>query len=358
MAQGPLNGARRPPHQSARMRLGIDVGGTKIEGIALDGSREAARMRVATPRDDYDATLAAIASLVGNLERAAGATGTVGIGIPGTMSPATGLVKNANSVWLIGRPLEQDLRRVLGRDVRIANDANCLAVSEAVDGAAAGAGVVFGVIVGTGTGGGVVVRGHVLTGVQGIAGEWGHNPLPWPEADEWPGPPCYCGKTGCIEAFLSGPGLAADYAAGLLREARPTVLPSETDADYAAGLPSEARPTASSKLSVGRASRSRPAEPAEIVRLAAAGDAAADAALVRYERRMARALASVINVLDPDVIVLGGGLSNIGRLYDEVPRYWSEFVFARGPRETVRTRFVPAMHGDASGVRGAAWLWD
>jgi fructokinase len=306
------------------MRLGIDLGGTKIEGVALDGSREVVRLRVATPRDDYDATLAAIVGLVIDLERAAGATGTVGVGIPGTVSPATGLVKNANSVWLIGRPLPEDLRRLLGRDVRIANDANCFAVSEAVDGAAAGAAVVFGVIVGTGTGGGVVVRGQVLSGVQGIAGEWGHNPLPWPGPDEWPGPPCYCGKSGCIETFLSGPGMTADFlrTAGPLRGTRP------------------------------------PEQPEEIVRLAAAGEAAAEAALVRYESRMARALASVINVLDPDVIVLGGGLSNIQRLYDAVPRYWSEFVFARGAGEIVRTRLLPAAHGDASGVRGAAWLWN
>jgi len=305
------------------MKLGIDLGGTKIEGIALDGSRERARARVRTPRDDYGATLSAIATLVSELERTAGTADTVGVGIPGTISPSTGLVKNANSVWLIGRPLQQDLERVLGREVRIANDANCFAVSEAADGAAAGADVVFGVIVGTGTGAGIVVGPRVMTGLHGIAGEWGHNPLPWPEPDEWPGPACYCGRTGCIETFLSGPGLAADFV---------------------------------------RVPRSDPADTApdaeEIVALAESGDATAEATLVRYERRMARALASIINILDPDVIVLGGGMSNIARLYESVPRYWSDFVFARGPAERVRTPLMRARHGDASGVRGAAWLWN
>lgn len=294
------------------MRLGIDLGGTKIEGIALDGSREVARMRILTPRDDYHATLTAIHRLVADLEAAAGRSGTVGVGIPGTVSPATGLVKNANSVWLIGRPLHSDLQRLLGRDVRMANDANCFAVSEAADGAAAGAHTVFGVIVGTGTGAGIVIGGRVLEGLHGIAGEWGHNPMPWPEPGEWPGPRCYCGRSGCIETFLSGPGLAADCG----------------------GIDAE-----------------------RIVALADGGDAAAAAALVRYERRMARALAAVINLLDPDVIVLGGGVSNVGRLYANVPRYWSRYVFACGPGEAVRTRLVPAAHGDASGVRGAAWLW-
>jgi len=303
------------------MRIGIDLGGTKIEGIVLDHEREVAQKRVPTPRDDYDATIAAITALVEQLEADAGASATVGVGIPGTISPATGLVKNANSVWLIARPFGDDLRRALGRDVRIANDANCFAVSEATDGAGAGAAVVFGVIVGTGTGGGVVIRGHAVTGAHGITGEWGHNPLPWPDPSEWPGPPCYCGKTGCVETFLSGPGLATDFArsAGLVREA---------------------------------------ATAEEIVALAAAGDAMAEAALTRYERRMARALASIINVLDPNVIVLGGGMSNVMRLYDNVPRHWTEFVFARGPQEEVTTRLVPARYGDSSGVRGAAWLWN
>ena len=329
------------------MRFGIDVGGTKIEAIALEGRREAARIRVDTPRDDYAATLEAIAALVGDLSRRTGARGTIGVGIPGTLSPSTGLVKNANSVWLIGRPLQSDLEARLGREIRIANDANCFAVSEAIDGAAAGARVVFGVIVGTGTGAGVVVRGRVLTGPNGIAGEWGHNPLPWPDSDEIPGPICYCGKRGCIETFLSGPGMTADH-----------------------------------ERHTGR----REPAPA-VVAAALAGDAPSLDTLVRYEHRMARALAGVINVLDPDVIVLGGGMSNIERLYENVPRIWAEYVFGAiqsapnstthstpnsttpnsqalgvgslgvGRSEPVRTRLVRARHGDASGVRGAARLW-
>jgi fructokinase len=299
------------------LRIGIDLGGTKIEGIALDGSLECARVRTPTPRNDYEATVDAIASVVFELERGAGGTGSVGVGIPGTVSSSTGLVKNANSVWLIGRPLAQDLQHRLGREVRLANDANCFAVSEATDGAGAGAEVVFAVIVGTGTGAGIVVRGHVLTGPNAIAGEWGHNPLPWPADDERAGRACYCGRHGCIETFLSGPGLAADY------EAR-------TGSRAAA---------------------------AAIVAAAARGESAADTALARYEDRMARALASIINVLDPDTIVLGGGMSNIERLYTRVPQLWSQWVFAAGRDEVVRTRLVRAQHGDASGVRGAAWLW-
>jgi fructokinase len=295
------------------LRIGIDVGGTKIEGIALDGSGEVARLRVNTPRDDYPATLDAIVSTVSALERHVGATGTVGVGIPGTLSPATQLVKNANSVWLIGKPLLADLRVRLARDVRIANDANCFAMSEAADGAAAGAEVVFGVIVGTGTGAGIAVRGEVLTGRNGIAGEWGHNPLPWPDGDELPGPPCYCGRQGCIETFLSGPGMSADHAR--------------------------------------RTGRS--VEPAAIDAAAATGDAEAEATLQRYESRMARGLASVINVVDPDVIVLGGGMSMITRLYTNVPRLWAPYIFS----DTATTRLVQARHGPASGVRGAAWLW-
>lgn len=306
------------------MRIGIDLGGTKIEGIVLDGSRELARVRIETPRGDYPATLEAIASLVARLERRAGARATVGVGIPGMLSPSTGLVKNANSVWLIGRPLRRDLEARLGREVRIANDANCFAVSEAADGAAAGARVVFGVIVGTGTGGGIVVDGKALTGPNHVAGEWGHNPLPWPTDEEWPGPPCYCGRTGCIETFLSGPGLARDF-----------------------------------QCRTGRA------EPPEHIAAAAEhGDAAAAAALARYADRMARALAAVINVLDPDVIVLGGGMSNVTRLYEEVPRLWRRWVLGAASRdvstggaEPVLTRLVRAKHGDSSGVRGAAWLW-
>jgi fructokinase len=293
------------------IRIGIDLGGTKIEGIALDGSRELARVRLDTPRDDYEATVAAIVSLIDTLD--GGGRGSVGIGIPGTMSPATGVVKNANSVWLIGRPLLADLERRLARPVRIANDANCFAVSEAADGAAAGADVVFGVILGTGVGGGIVVRGRVIAGVNAVAGEWGHNPLPWPRDDERPGPACYCGRSGCIEAFLSGPGLQGDYA----------------------------RHTG------------QPRTPAEIVARAAGGDREADAALERYEERLARGLASIINVLDPDVIVLGGGLSNIDRLYTHVPRLWTPYVFS----DAVTTRLVRARHGASSGVRGAAWLW-
>jgi fructokinase len=297
------------------MRIGIDLGGTKIEAIALgDGSRELLRRRVAAPRGDYDATLDAIVALVGSVEESLGGAGTVGVGIPGAISPATGLVKNANSTWLNGRPLAEDLPRRLGRSVRFENDANCFALSEATDGAAADVDLVFGVIIGTGTGGGVVVRGQVLTGVNAIAGEWGHNPLPAPRDDERPGPICYCGRRGCIEAFLSGPGLSRDYAA--------------------------------------RAGRSIDA--AEIAARAVAGDAAAEASLARYEDRMARALASVINVLDPHVIVLGGGLSNIERLYESVPRLWTGHVFS----DRVSTRLVRARHGDSSGVRGAAWLWN
>jgi fructokinase len=295
------------------MRIGIDLGGTKIEGIALEGGRELCRTRVPTPRGDYRGTINALVSLVGQIERAVGASGTVGIGMPGTISPATGLVKNANSVWLIGKPFAEDLQAALARPVRLANDANCFALSEAIDGAAAGAEVVFGVILGTGTGGGVVVRRHVLTGPNAVAGEWGHNPLPWPEAAEWPGPPCYCGRTGCIETFLSGPGLERDHAA------------------------------ATGELASGPV----------IVARAAAGDQLAAASLRRYEARLARALASVINLLDPDVIVLGGGLSAIPSLYTEVPRLWGPFVFS----DTVTTRLVPPRFGDSSGVRGAAWLW-
>jgi len=314
------------------LRIGIDLGGTKIEGIVLDGSREAARLRVDTPRGDYDATVGAIAALVEALERQTGTGATVGVGIPGTISPSTRLVKNANSTWLIGQPLQTDLERLLARPVRVANDANCFAMSEATDGAGAGSEVVFGVIAGTGVGGGITVGGRILSGPNGVAGEWGHNPLPWPEHDD-DGQPCYCGKQGCIETFLSGPAMTADH-------------------ERVAGI------------------RLRPAE---IVGAADRGDAVAGQTLRRYERRMARALASVINILDPDVIVLGGGLSNIARLYRNVPALWDEFVFSCGasvsgpphaangsvplPRAIARTALVPAQHGAASGVRGAAWLW-
>jgi len=296
------------------MRIGLDLGGTKIEGVALgDDGAQLARRRVATPRHDYAATLEAMVGLVRDLEAATGARGSVGVGMPGALSPATGLVKNANSTWLIGQPLDHDLSGLLGRPVRFANDANCFALSEAVDGAAAGARVVFGVIVGTGTGGGVVVDRKVLTGPNAIAGEWGHNPLPWPREGEWPGPACYCGKTGCVETFLSGPGLTGDF-----RQA--------TGEDLAAP---------------------------QIVARARRGDAVALATLERYEERMARALAVVLNVLDPDVVVLGGGMSQIERLYESVPRLWQEWVFS----DRVDTVLKPPVHGDSSGVRGAAWLW-
>jgi fructokinase len=296
-------------------RIGIDVGGTKIAAVVLgpDGAVQWER-RVATPREDYAGTIEAIAGLVDDAERAVGARCSVGLGIPGAISPATGLVKNANSTWLIGRPFGEDLATRLGRKVRLANDANCLAVSEATDGAAAGADVVFGVILGTGTGGGLVVRGRVLTGANAIAGEWGHNPLPWPDDDERPGPACYCGRRGCIETFLSGPGMAAEY----VRRG-------------GAHIKSE-----------------------EIVARAAQGESVASDVVDTWERRLARALASVINVIDPDVIVVGGGLSRVDRLYERVPSYWRPWVFS----DSVRTALRPAAFGDASGVRGAAWLWD
>ncbi len=296
------------------MRIGLDLGGTKIEGVALDENGvQLGRRRVATPREDYEATVGAMAGLVRDIEAATGRRGTVGVGIPGAISPATGLVKNANSTWIIGKPLDRDLSAVLGRPVRLANDANCFALSEAVDGAGAGARVVFGVIVGTGTGGGVVVDRHVLTGPNAIAGEWGHNPLPWPREGEWPGPPCYCGKTGCVETFLSGPGMARDHLQAT---------------GEAVGAP-------------------------EIAARAERGDAAARATLTRYEDRMARALAVVLDILDPDVVVLGGGMSQIARLYDAVPRLWQAWAFS----DRVDTLLKPPVHGDSSGVRGAAWLW-
>jgi fructokinase len=309
------------------MRIGIDLGGTKIEGIAIDGNGvERVRQRIPAPRGDYAQTLAAIASLVHDIEDRCGARGSVGVGMPGTISPATGLVKNANSTWLNGRPLAEDLPRILERPVRLANDANCFALSEATDGAAAGASIVFGVIIGTGTGGGVVVDGKVLTGANAVAGEWGHNPLPAPRDDERPGPACYCGRSGCIETFLSGPAFARDY--GRLRPSGFGVPGPEATAD--------------------------PVAAEEIVRRADAGDPAAAHALERYEDRLARALGSIINVLDPDIIVLGGGLSNVARLYESVPRLWAAYVFS----DRVDTKLVRAKHGDASGVRGAAWLWE
>jgi fructokinase len=295
------------------MRIGIDLGGTKIAGVALDDlGSELARLRVATPRDDYPGTIAAIAEMVAMLERTAGAARAVGVGTPGSYSRATGLMKNCNSTWLNGRALSADLAHALGRRVSIANDADCFALSEATDGAAHAAGVVFGVILGTGVGGGVVVSGRLLAGPNGIAGEWGHTPLPWPLDDERPGPECYCGRRGCVETFLSGPGLIADH----LRVAGDQL------------------------------------EPAQIEALALRGDAQARASLDRYVDRLARGLAVVIDVLDPDLIVLGGGLSNLEILYAEVPAVWGRWVFS----DRVETRLVRAVHGAESGVRGAARL--
>jgi fructokinase len=291
----------------APLRIGVDIGGTKIEALALDAAgREVFRKRMPTPRGDYDATISAVKSLVEQIDSSSGVKGSVGIGIPGALSRATGRVKNANSTWLIGRSLKEDLERALKREIRLENDANCFALSEAVDGAGQGARVVFGVILGTGVGGGIVVDGRVLTGPNAIAGEWGHNPLPLPTDADLPLPPCYCGRFGCIETYLSGPGLARDHQQ--ITGARLT--------------------------------------PEEIVSLR--GES-----LKRYEERLARALATVINLLDPDVIVLGGGMSNAERLYGEVPRLWGQHVFS----DRVATRLARHAHGDSSGVRGAAWLW-
>jgi fructokinase len=300
------------------IRLGVDLGGTKLEIIALDADGcLRLRRRVATPQHGYEATLVAVAGLVRDAERELGllpdAT-TLGIGTPGSISRATGLLRGSNSINLNGRPIREDLARMLGRDVRIANDANCFALSEATDGAGKGADVVFGVILGTGVGAGIVVRGRVLNGPNAIAGEWGHNPLPWQRDDERPGATCFCGHAGCIETWLSGPGLSNDHC-----RATGTALAA---AEIAAG--------------------------------AAAGDQACKATLARYEDRLARSLAHVINILDPDVIVLGGGMSNVDRLRVNVPKLWGAWVFA----DRVDTRLVNHVHGDSSGVRGAAWLWD
>ncbi len=299
------------------IRLGVDLGGTKLEIVALDAKgRERLRRRIATPQDSYEATLAAVAALVRDAERELGLApdaASVGIGTPGSISRATGLLRGSNSVNLNGRAIREDLGRLLGRDVRISNDANCFALSEACDGAGEGAAVVFGVILGTGVGAGVVVHGRVIEGANAIAGEWGHNPLPWPRDDERPGPRCYCGHAGCIETWLSGPGFEADHR----------------------------RVAASSLAAIDIAAR------------AAAGDASCEATLARYEDRLARSLAHVINVLDPDVIVLGGGMSNVDRLYASVPRLWGAWVFS----DRVETRLSRPAHGDSSGVRGAAWLW-
>jgi fructokinase len=300
------------------MRYGIDLGGTKIEiaALAADGAL-VLRRRVPSPKGDYRATISALRDLVLEADRELGVKPSVGIGIPGTISPATGLVKNANSVWLIGHPLDRDLAAEIGRPVRVANDADCFVLSEASDGAAAGARSVFGVILGTGVGGGLVYDGRLIAGANSIAGEWGHNPLPWPRVeggfDERPGPKCYCGHSGCIETFLSGPSLARDH-----------------------------------QLVTGAAMRAE-----EIVAAAQAGDGAAKATLARYADRLARALATIVNVFDPEVIVLGGGMSNAAFLYEDVPRILPKQVFS----DEITTRIVRNKHGDSSGVRGAAWLW-
>jgi len=306
---------------SARVRIGIDLGGTKIEGLALDqAGKEIARLRVLTPKHDYPATVKAILEVVNYLDRRAKGSssnyepGAVGVGIPGTVVAATGLVKNANSTWLNGQPLERDLAAALGRPVRCANDANCLAVSEATDGAAAGARLVFAVILGTGCGGGIAVDGKVHVGPNGVGGEWGHNPLPWATEDELPGPQCYCGRRGCIETWISGTGLARDH-------------------EEVAGV----------RLSG-----------AAIAAAAEAGDVAAEASLRRFEDRIGRALGAMVNVLDPDVIVIGGGMSQLQRIYRNVPPLMARHLFGGGEMATPVRR---AEHGDASGVRGAAWLW-
>ena len=296
------------------MRIGIDLGGTKIEGVVLDRQGAVlAKLRKPTPAHDYQEIIGTLQSLVMELEAAAGRRCVVGIGSPGATSPFDGLLRNSNTTCMNGKPFLDDVSKVLDRPTRLANDANCFTLSEAVDGAGTGADVVFGVIIGTGVGGGLVVHGRLLVGVHGIAGEWGHNPLPWPTDDERPGAPCYCGRLGCIETFLSGPGLQRDHL--------------QVTGERFAAL--------------------------EIARQAADGQPDARSTLERYAERMARALASIINVVDPDVIVLGGGLSNIDALYSMVPERWSRFVFS----ERVVTRLVPPVHGDSSGVRGAAWLW-
>lgn len=297
-----------------QIRIGIDLGGTKTELLALDhAGNEVWRERKPTPSHSYEEILENIVGLVKNCESQLSQTGSLGIGIPGVVSPATGKIKNSNTLCLIGKTLDKDLENLLNRPIRLANDANCFALSEATDGAAANASVVFGVILGTGVGGGIVVNGKVLTGANAIAGEWGHNPMPWPSKEEYPGPNCYCSRSGCIETFLSGPGLKRDFKEF-----------------YSENLTSH-----------------------QIVEFAEAGDRQAEEALQRYEQRLAKALASVINLLDPNVIVLGGGLSNIERLYENIPKYWDKWIFS----DHVDTKLASAKHGDSSGVRGAAWLW-
>ncbi len=298
----------------SKFRIGVDIGGTKIEAAALDRNGAfAVRQRVATPQNDYPAALDAIVRLVQTVEAEIEERAPAGFGIPGTISPATGVVKNAYNSPFNGHPLDRDIADRLGRPIRMMNDANCFALSEAVDGAAAGAGIVFGVILGTGCGGGIAINGRPVRGLNAIAGEWGHNPLPWLGPGDQPARPCSCGKTGCIETYLSGSGFAAHHnaATGSILEAH------------------------------------------EIVDRAAAGDDAARASFAQYQDRLARALASIINVLDPDIIVLGGGMSNATDLYENVPQQWTDWVFS----DRVETRLVPPKYGDSSGVRGAAWLW-
>ena len=297
-----------------KLRIGIDLGGTKIEFVALEGDgREVHKHRVATPRGDYEATVRAIKEGVQQIEHELRRSATVGVGIPGTISGITHTVKNANSTWMNGKPFDRDLSVALDREVRCANDANCLAVSEATDGAGAGKRLVFAVILGTGCGGGIAVDGHVHNGPNGVAGEWGHTVLPWMRAEEFPGPECYCGFRGCIETWISGTGLEKDYE------------------------------RATKKKLLGK----------EIVARSTAGEAEAMACLERYEDRLTRSLAQIVNILDPDVIVLGGGVSQVPRLYQNVPKRLKEFVFGR----EAGTPVLVAKHGDASGVRGAAWLW-
>ena len=297
------------------LRIGIDLGGTKIEGrvLAVDGE-EITRYRILAPQGDYQNTVTALTDVVRHLEAQAGSRATVGIGMPGSLSPTTGLVRNANSTWLNGRPLRQDLEAALEREVRMANDANCFALSEAVDGAGAGARTVFGVIVGTGCGGGIVIDGRVLEGARGIGGEWGHNPLPWSEPDEHPGPECWCGRKGCMEMWASGTGLSADYK------------------------------RRTGELVSGH----------EIVSRAELGEAAAQTSLDRHASRLARGLAHIVNVIDPEIIVLGGGLSKLPHLYEVRPRLAAPYVFS----DVVALDIRPPKWGDASGVRGAAWLWN
>jgi predicted NBD/HSP70 family sugar kinase len=297
------------------IRLGIDLGGTKTEIIALDERRiELLRRRESTPSGDYDAIVALLVRLVRETENEVGKRGSIGLGTPGALSPVTRRIRNSNSICLNGRPLKEDLERLLEREIKVANDANCFTLSEAADGAARNAAIAFGAILGTGVGGGVAIHGRIVEGANAIAGEWGHNPLPWPGMDELPGPPCYCGKRGCIETFLSGVGMSADHER-----------------------------TTGEKLTAE-----------QIALRAAMDDPAAGDSLARYEKRLARALSMVVNVLDPHVIVLGGGVSNIERLYRNVPKLWNEWIFS----DVVRTRLVPNFHGDSSGVRGAALLWE